>query len=189
LDVSDLEIIKLYRSNKHKGLEVLYGRYKKYVYTIAYNFTGNKEDALDITQEIFVTLFRSLERFDEEFSLLPYIKRIAVNRCLNFKRDEKKQVSLNQTDEDGNEMQNKIPAAQDTEKILIWKDTKKSLENAVMKLTKEERVVVLLRHMKGMKYEEISKVMNVPLGTVKTYIYRARKNLKNYMVEDGLWEV
>ncbi len=57
LDASDATLLKVYRKNKNQGLELLYDRYKKYIYTIAYHYTGNKEDALDLTQEVFLSIF------------------------------------------------------------------------------------------------------------------------------------
>jgi RNA polymerase sigma factor (sigma-70 family) len=188
LDASDATLIKLYKKNKQQGLEILYERYKKYVYTIAYHYTGNKEDALDLTQEVFMSIFKSLDNFKEEFSLLPWVKRITVNKCLNFVRDRKEALSLNQKIEDGIEIQDLIHSSDKTESKTLYRDTKQALENAINNLPKEERMAVILRHMKGMKYEDIAKIMDVPLGTVKTYLHKGRKTIKACMIKDGIWE-
>ena len=189
MEVSDLNIIKIYKRNKHQGLELLYERYKKYVYTIAFRYAGSKEDALDITQEVFVSLFRNMDKFKEEFSILPWIKKITVNRCLNFIRDKKETLSLNKITEEGDEFEAILPSDENTERSILYKDTKKSLETAIKRLPPEERMAVLLRHMKGMKYEEIARVMNVPLGTIKTFLHRGRKILKDDLGKIGIWEV
>lgn len=186
--VSDSGFLTIYKKNKHQGLEILYENYKKYVYTIAYHYAGNKEDALDLTQEVFVAIFKALDNFKEEFSLLPWVKRITVNKCLNFIRDRKEVVSLNQTNENGKEIQDLILSPENTESKTIYQDTKQSLENAIKKLSPEERMAVILRHSKGMKYEEIAKIMNVPLGTVKTLLHRGRKTIKESMIKDCIWE-
>ncbi|WP_425806805.1 RNA polymerase sigma factor [Desulfitobacterium sp. Sab5] len=188
LDASDATLIKVYKKNKHQGLEILYERYKKYVYTIAYHYAGNKEDALDLTQEVFVSIYKSLDSFKEEFSLLPWVKKITVNKCLNFIRDRKEALSLNQAIEDGNEIQDLIHSPDNTESKTLYRDTKQALEDAIKNLPKEERMAIVLRHMKGMKYEEIAKIMDVPLGTVKTYLHRGRKTIKACMIKDGIWE-
>ena len=185
MDVSDASFRKIYNKNKHQGL---YEQYKKYVYTIAYHYAGNKDDALDLTQEVFVSIFKSLDNFKEELSILPWVKRITVNKCLNFIRDKKEAVSLNQTIEDGNEIQDLIPSHENTESKAIYQDTKQSLETAITKLPPQERMAVLLRHMKGMKYEDIARIMDVPLGTVKTLLHRGRKTIKDSMINDGIWE-
>lgn len=188
MDVSDAGFQKIYKKNKHQGLEILYERYKKYVYTIAYHYAGNTDDALDLTQEVFVSIFKSLDNFKEELSILPWVKRITINKCLNFIRDRKEAVSLNQTIDDGNEIQDLLPSHENTESKVQYLDTKKSLETAISKLPPEERMAVILRHMKGMKYEDIAKIMEVPLGTVKTLLHRGRKTIKASMNKDGIWE-
>jgi len=189
LEVSDINILKIYKKDKHQGLELIYERYKKYVYSIAFHYAGVKEDALDITQEVFIALFKSLDNFKEEYSLIPWVKKITVNKCLNFIRDKKETISLNQTTEDGDELQGVIPSDENTENKALFKDTKKSLENSIRKLPGDERMAVILRHMKGMKYEDIAKVMKVPIGTVKTFLYRARKTIKADLIMEGIWEV
>lgn len=188
LNASDATLIKIYRKNKHQGLELLYERYKKYVYSLAYRYAGNKDDAMDLTQEVFVSIYKSLDNFKEDFSLLPWVKKITVNKCLNFLRDRKEALSLNQTLEDGNEIQDLIHSPDNTESKTLYRDTKEALENAIKNLPPEERIAILLRHMKGMKYEEIARIMDVPLGTVKTYLHRGRKTIKACMIKDGIWE-
>lgn len=189
MDVSDAGFQKVYKKNKHQGLEILYERYKKYVYTLAYRYAGNKEDALDLTQEVFVSIFKSLDNFKEELSILPWVKRITVNKCLNFVRDRKEALSLNQTIDDGSEMQDLIRSPETTESKVQYLDTKQALDAAIIKLPPEERMAVILRHMKGMKYEDIARTMDVPLGTLKTLLHRGRKTIKESMVKDGIWEV
>jgi RNA polymerase sigma factor (sigma-70 family) len=188
LAVSDSGFLTIYKKNKHQGLEILYDKYKKYVYTIAYHYAGNQEDALDLTQEVFMAIFKSLDNFKEEYSILPWVKKITVNKCLNFIRDRKEAVSLNLTNEYGKEIQDLIPSPESTENRTLYQDTKQSLEKALKKLLPEERLAVILRHSKGMKYEEIAKIMNVPLGTVKTYLHRGRKTIKESMLKDKIWE-
>lgn len=188
LSERDGTVLKLYRKNKSQGLELIYDRYKKYIYTIAYHYTGNKEDALDLTQEVFLAIFKSLERFDDSFSMLPWIKRITINKCLNYLRDKKEAISLNQPLEEGQEIQDLLLSSSNTEEEVLYFDTKETLTKAIHALPPDERMAIILRHMKGMKYAEIAKVMGVPLGTVKTYLHKGRKNLKSSLNIAGLWE-
>lgn len=189
LEVSDIHIVKTYKKNKHQGMELFYDRYKKYVYTIAYHYTNCKEDALDVTQEVFLSLFKSMDRIREEFSLLPLVKKVTINKCLNFARDKKPSISLNQTNDDGEEMSGMLPGPDNTENKALGKDTRKFLEKAIQSLPPEEKLAIVLRHIKGLKYEEIAKLMHLPLGTVKTHIYRGRKSIKDTLVAQGIWEV
>ena len=97
MEVSDLSIFREYEKNNRRGLELVYGRYKKYVYSIAFHYSGNREDALDITQEVFISVFKAFGSFKEQYSILPWIKKITVNKCLNFLRSRKESISLNET--------------------------------------------------------------------------------------------
>ena len=194
MEVSDITILKIYSRDKHKGLELLYERYKKYIYGIAANYAGSREDALDITQEVFISVFKNLDRFKEGFSLLPWLRRITVNKCLNHITNKKAvnakgMISLNQTNEEGDEMQSLLRSDENTESEVLLKDTKKTLEKAIRLLPDRERMAVILRHMKGMKYEEIASIMDLPIGTVKTFLYRARTTIREKLVNDGVWEV
>lgn len=189
LEVSDLNILKEYKKNNRRGLELLYDRYKKYVYTIAFRYAGNKEDALDITQEVFIAVFKAMDSFKEQFSLLPWIKKITVNKCLNFIRSKRESISLNATTESGDELQNILYSEDVTENTIVCKDTKKLLEDAIRNLPDNIRLAILLRHMKQMKYEEIASCMKLPPGTVKTLIHKGRKVIKETLLKQGIWEV
>lgn len=188
MNTSDAGILKIYQHNKYQGLELLYGRYKKYVYTLAYHYAGNKEDALDLTHEVFVSILKSLDSFKTEFSLLPWIKRITINKCLNFIRDKKVSISLNQASEDELELQDLVHSKENTEDTIVFQDTQQALSKAISLLPPQERMAVILRHFKGMKYEEIAKVMALPLSTVKNSLHRARKTMKVNLENDGLRE-
>lgn len=189
MEVSDLSILKEYKKDNRRGLELVYDRYKKYVYTIAFRYSGNKEDALDITQEVFISVFKAMAGFKEQFSMLPWIKKITVNKCLNFLRSKKENISLNETNESGDELQNIISSDETTDGTVLCKDTKKILEDAIGMLPERERMAVLLRHMKQMKYSEIAGVMKLPPGTVKTLLHNGRKSIKDNLIRQGIWEV
>lgn len=189
MEVSDLNIFKEYQKNNRRGLELIYDRYKKYVYSIAYHYSGNKEDALDITQEVFISVFKAFGSFKEQYSILPWIKKITVNKCLNFLRSRKDSVSLNETTESGDELQSILSSNEVTEASIECKDTKKALEEAIRNLPERQRMAVLLRHMKQMKYDEIASTMKLPPGTVKTLIHNGRAAIKNNLIRHGVWEV
>lgn len=189
LEVSDLTIFKEYQKNSRKGLELLYERYKKYVYSIAFHYSGNREDAMDITQEVFISVFKAFGGFKEQYSILPWIKKITVNKCLNFIRSRRDSVSLNETNEHGDELQNTVCSSDTAEAAIVCRDTKKALEEAIKKLPDKQRMAVLLRHMKQMKYEEIAGTMKLPAGTVKTLIHKGRAAIKENLVKQGVWEL
>jgi RNA polymerase sigma-70 factor (ECF subfamily) len=193
LEASEKKIIKLCKENRREGFELLFKRFENYIYKICKSFTYSKEDALDIMQEVFLKIYKSFESFDAKKSLSPWVKRITVNTCINYKRDNNKRygdVSINVSmDDEKNTFENVISDDINTEDMAIYTDTKKLLENLIRKLPEEVRMAIILKHIEGLSYEKIAKIMNCPEGTVKTYVFRGRKLLKEGLLKKGAWEV
>lgn len=194
LEVSEDRIIKLCKKNKREGFELLFKRYEKYIYSICFRYTYLKDDALDLMQEVFIKIYKAFESFNESMHLSPWIKRITVNTCMNFKRDNKKNSSDVSMESDiGNEGQGEfkdtVSDGRGADDEVIYLDTKKQLEKSISELPESIRMAVILRHIKGLTYKEISQLMDCPEGTVKTYIFRGRKLLKDNLVKKGIWEV
>lgn len=193
MEEPDQKIIKLCKKNKREGFDLLFKKYERYIYSICYSYTYSQNDALDLVQEIFLRIYRNFERVDERKPILPWIKKIAVNTCINFKRDNKNkaaELSINSsiTDENEGTLLDLVPDSGCTEDEVVYLDTKKSLEESIKELPKEVKMAVLLRHIKGLSYNEISELMECPVGTVKTYIFRGKKLLKDSLVKKGVWE-
>lgn len=190
MEHNDQRIVRLCKKDSREGYRMLYENYHRYVYTLCYRSTYHHEDAMDLVQEVFLKAFKGMERFDESKPLQPWIKKIAVNVCVNHSNrkpqneiscDFQEDASLGLTDE-----------AHDDEKpenSIENKETRSIIEKAITQLPGNERTVIILRHFENKSYEEIAKLMACPLGTVKTYIYRARKLLKEALVNQGVWEV
>ncbi|AUG58181.1 MAG TPA: RNA polymerase sigma factor [Ruminiclostridium sp.] len=193
MEASEKKIIKLCKENRREGFELLFKRFENYIYKICKSFTYSKEDALDIMQEVFLKIYKSFESFDAKKSLSPWVKRITVNTCINYKRDNNKRygdVSINVSmDDEKNTFENVISDDINTEDMAIYTDTKKLLENLIRKLPEEVRMAIILKHIEGLSYEKIAKIMNCPEGTVKTYVFRGRKLLKEGLLKKGAWEV
>lgn len=193
MEASEKKIIKLCKENRREGFELLFKRFENYIYKICKNFTYSNEDALDIMQEVFLKIYKSFESFDAQKSLSPWVKRITVNTCINYKRDNIKSysdVSINASmDDENNTFENIISDDSNTEDMAIYTDTKKLLENLIRNLPEEVRMAVILKHIEGLSYEKIAKIMNCPEGTVKTYVFRGRKLLKKGLLKKGAWEV
>lgn len=193
MEVPDQKIIKLCKKNKREGFELLFKRYERYIYTICYSYTYSQQDALDLVQEIFLRIYRSFEKVDEDKPLAPWIKKITVNTCINFKRDNKNkasELSINSsTDENDGTLEDIVPDSGLTEDKVVYLDTKKTLEESIKELPEEVKMAVLLRHIKGLSYNEIAELMSCPVGTIKTYLFRGKKLLKESLVKKGVWEM
>ncbi len=193
VEVPDQKIIKLCKKNKREGFEFLFKKYERYIYSICYSYTYSQQDALDLVQDIFLRIYRNFEKVDERKPVSPWIKKIAVNTCINFKRDNKNkasELSINSsTDENDGTLEDVVPDRGLTEDKVVYLDTKKTLEESIGELPEEVKMAVLLRHIKGLSYNEIAELMSCPVGTVKTYLFRGKKILKESLVKKGVWEM
>ncbi|NLI57879.1 MAG: RNA polymerase sigma factor [Clostridium sp.] len=193
MEASEKKIIKLCKQSRKEGFELLFKKFENYIYKICYSYTYSKEDALDIMQEVFFKIYKSFESFDGKKALSPWVKRITVNTCLNYTRDNSKRcgdVSINRSiDDEKNTFEDIIADGCNTEDRAIYMDTKKLLENSIKELPKEVRMAIILKHLQGLSYEKVAQIMNCPEGTVKTYVFRGRKLLKDRLVKKGVWEV
>ncbi len=170
------------------AFEKLVLEYEKNVYNIALRMTGNSEDASDMTQEAFIKAYNSLQSFrgDSKFSV--WIYRIATNVCLDFLRSKSRRptVSLSVEDNDGEDVQLDVAdESQSPELLLDRQMTRESVRRGLETLSPEYRQILLLREIQGLSYDEISQALGLEVGTVKSRIFRARKKLCAFLLQDG----
>ncbi len=170
------------------AFEKLVLAYEKNIYNIALRMTGNSEDASDMTQEAFIKAYNSLQSFrgDSKFSV--WIYRIATNVCLDFLRSKSRRptVSLSVEDNDGEDVQLDVAdESQSPELLLDRQMTRESVRRGLETLSPEYRQILLLREIQGLSYDEISQALGLEVGTVKSRIFRARKKLCAFLLQDG----
>ena len=170
------------------AFETLVLEYEKNVYNIALRMTGNSEDAADMTQEAFIKAYNSLSAFrgDSKFSVWLY--RIVSNVCLDFLRSKNRRptVSLSVEDDDGEDTQLDVAdESQSPELLLDRKLTRDSVRRGLDSLPPDYRQILLLREMQGLSYDEIAQALGLEVGTVKSRIFRARKKLCTFLIDDG----
>ena len=170
------------------AFETLVLEYEKNVYNIALRMTGNSEDAADMTQEAFIKAYNSLQSFrgDSKFSVWLY--RIVSNVCLDFLRSKNRRptVSLSVEDDDGEDAQLDVAdESQSPELLLDRKLTRDSVRRGLDSLPPDYRQILLLREIQGMSYDEIAQALSLEVGTVKSRIFRARKRLCTFLIDDG----
>ncbi len=184
----EAQIVRSVLEGDVNAFETLVIEYEKNVYAITQRMTGNSEDAADMTQETFIKAYNSLSSFrgDSKFSVWLY--RIATNVCLDFlrSRSRKPAISLSVEDEDGEEDQLEISDESQSPERLLERDlTRDAVRRGLKALAPEYRQILLLREIQGLSYEEISDVLSLETGTVKSRIFRARKRLCAFLLEDG----
>ena len=170
------------------AFETLVLEYEKNVYNIALRMTGNSEDAADMTQEAFIKAYNSLQSFrgDSKFSVWLY--RIVSNVCLDFLRSKNRRptVSLSVEDDDGEDAQLDVAdESQSPELLLDRKLTRDSVRGGIDSLPPDYRQILLLREIQGLSYDEIAQALSLEVGTVKSRIFRARKRLCTFLIDDG----
>ncbi len=170
------------------AFETLVLEYEKNVYNIALRMTGNSEDAADMTQEAFIKAYNSLQSFrgDSKFSVWLY--RIVSNVCLDFLRSKNRRptVSLSVEDDDGEDAQLDVAdESQSPELLLDRKLTRDSVRRGLDSLPPDYRQILLLREIQGLSYDEIAQALSLEVGTVKSRIFRARKRLCAFLIDDG----
>ena len=185
MGTDDQKIVSLCKKNSSEGFDMLYQAYHRYVYTICYRSTYNTEDAKDLLQEVFIKVYRNIGSFAQSKPLLPWIRKITVNVCINHKQRAKTEnLSL-----DLESFRNTVSAEEDIQSTVISGLMLSSVEKAVSTLPANERMAVILRHFDERSYDEIAGLMDRPVGTIKTYLYRGRRMIRDKLKQEGFWEV
>jgi RNA polymerase sigma-70 factor (ECF subfamily) len=157
--------------------------YQKQVYTVAYRFMGNPEDASDLAQEAFVRAFKAIGRFRGEASFKTWIYHIVANVCRDELRKRKKQtiVSIDSpiATDDGYINREQEDWSLAPERIYESKEIQETIQGLLNQLIPEYRQVLVLREIQGFTYEEIATILECSLGTVKSRINRARKAMRD----------
>ncbi len=181
--VEDLDLVKRAIQNDQKAYAELMTRYKDAIYFMLLKMVNNKEDANDLTVEAFGKAFENIEKYRPDFAFSTWLFKIATNNCIDFIRKKRlKTFSIDQTIEgdEGNENRYDIASeGLDPEEKLIKKQKTDLMRNIVDKLPVRYRQLVIMRYFDEKSYEEISVELDLPLGTVKAQLFRARDLLFN----------
>jgi RNA polymerase sigma-70 factor, ECF subfamily len=179
---SDEAVVARVLSGDEDRFGVLVGRYRTRLHSHVTKMIGNREDALDLTQEIFLKVFQALPRFNPEYRFSTWLFRIAANAAIDYlRRKRPKTVPLEIPDP---EAQGRVSSGEystsdlDPFGMLRNVERGRAISQAIADLPLEFRELIALRHFAGLSYEEIAEVKEMPLGTVKNKLFRARAVLK-----------
>jgi RNA polymerase sigma-70 factor (ECF subfamily) len=176
------------QSNDLSAFEELVNLYQNRVYGLCIHLSGNPDDAQDLAQEAFIRAYKALGRFRNEADFGTWIHRITVNVWLNMQRKNngRQAVSLDEPyqSNDGGSLQREV-AALDGDPIqeLEEKEFRGLVRKVLEDLTEEHRAVLVLREIEGYSYEEISRMLNCSLGTVKSRLSRAREVMRRELTK------
>ncbi len=169
-----------------KAYAELMGRYRESLYFMLLKMVNNKEDADDLTIEAFGKAFKSLHQYTPNFAFSTWLFKIATNNCIDFMRKKRVNYSLDKPmdNEEGTGMSINIKADDpDPEQHIIKKEKVKMMREVVDKLKPHYKQLVEMRYFEELSYEEISKILNLPIGTVKAQLFRARELLQHILMK------
>lgn len=180
----DVELVERHRCGDIQAFDEVYGRFGEMVYNLALRLSGNREESADLTQEIFLRIYRHLGSFGGRSTLKTWVFRIAINHCRDrLSRRTPWMQSLDDGAEDGG-----VPIAdpgRGPEELAVAADEGRRVMAGLARIPQVFREAVVLRDLEGLSYEEIAEVLGVRVGTVRSRIARGREQLR-LLLEKGL---
>jgi RNA polymerase sigma-70 factor (ECF subfamily) len=182
---TDEELVEACLAGEESAFDVLLGRWEKRIRGAIYRLVGSDEEARDLCQEAFLKAYKSLRSFKQEARFSSWLYQIALNLCRDRmrRRRGKTMVSLDELEEGGAAMPVAGPTALD---LLQERDTSRLVAQAVESLPGEQREVIILKEYQGLTFLEIAQVLDVPISTVKTRLYRGLDQLRSRLEREGV---
>ncbi|WP_317368075.1 sigma-70 family RNA polymerase sigma factor [uncultured Tyzzerella sp.] len=181
----DIEIVEEILKGNLDAFSQIVDKYEKMIYNLAYRIFNNTSDAEDMTQEIFIKIYKNIYKCEGKQSIKTWVYTIAYNTCIDEvrKRKGKNNISLDiEIEGEENSFSLDVPSDEPTpESALLQKEGFLEIEQAINSLNEINKSLVFLRDIKGFSYNEISEIMGINIGTVKSRLNRARNTLKNML--------
>lgn len=166
--------------------EVLVGAYQQRIYSTLLGMLGNRQDAEDVTQETFLTAFRKLDQFERRSSFYTWLHRIAFNAAIDLQRRKKRTRNRLVSSDVIDTIERAGQQSSSPESIVIANETVTQVQLAMSRLDVERRNIIALRDLQGMDYAEIASMLDIPVGTVRSRLHRARIELRDIMNAMGI---
>ena len=183
----DEVLLKKAMSGDMASFERLIINHEKLVYNACFRIMGDQEDAKDASQEVFIKLYKNIDKCNNLNTFKAWLYRIIHNCCIDLirKKKGKKTLSIDKMlDTPEGEMEQQIKSTElSPEEEYLQKEAASNIQRAITKLSDDYRTLVVLRDIQGLSYEEISAALDIPMGTVKSRISRSRQKLKSLLAE------
>ncbi len=185
-DHSNTALVQKAVQGDREAFNKIVQRYRGQIYGFIFRMVKNREEAEDLVQETFIKAYRALGSFNTEYAFSTWLYKIATNNCIDhFRKRRLKTYSLDKPiqSKDGELARDFPDTAQGPETGLISREKTLQIQKAINSLPEKYKQAILLRHARDKSYEEIAKELDLPLGTVKVRIFRAREMLKKKLKE------
>lgn len=183
--VDEEELVRRARGGDLDAYDGLVRRYQERIYATIYHMTSNHEDANDLAQESFIKAFQALKTFKGGSSFYTWLYRIAVNKTINFlkQRKNRNHMSLNDLDFNAEHDPDLVALISDKtpRRAADLTELQEKLNAAMLKLSEPHRLVVVLHDVQGLSHDEIAKVMDCNIGTVRSRLFYARQQLQGFL--------
>ena len=185
--MEEKDLIEKLKSKDEEAFRYFVDKYKKLVFNTSISIIQNSEDADDLSQEVFIQIFKSIEGFKGKSSLSTWIYRITISKSLEYVRYKKRKKRftylMNLFREDGSTID--IPEFEHPGILLERKEESKILFRSIEKLSENQKTAYILKNIRGLSYKKISEIMKKTSSSIESLIFRAKKNLK-VMIENEL---
>ena len=186
-EVAEDVLVSRARRGDLKSYDALVKRYQERIYATIYHMTSNHEDANDLAQDSFIKAYQALASFKGGSSFYTWLYRIAVNKTINFLKQRKNRTHMSLNDLDFNAEHDPDLMALISHKTprrdAGLNELQEKLNAALLKLSEPHRLVVVLHDVQGQSHEEIAKVMDCNIGTVRSRLFYARQQLQSELVD------
>jgi len=174
-------LISLLKQGDEEAFRVLIRRYQSKLFSVAYGIVLNKEESLEIVQEVFLKIFQKISTFREEARLSTWLYCITINQCLNWRKKWRRKFGLHHHFPARDDAADKPEMGSDEdspETLYEKKELGKIFRKCLRELPEKARTVFVLKEVEGLSYEEIARILKIKQGTVSSRLFYARKRLK-----------
>ena len=180
MNPDDRQIIQAVLNGDSERFGSLVVKYQDRLFNGVARMLGNASDADDVLQDTFLQAFRKLSTFREDSSFYTWVYRIAINAAINLRRRQRRMLTLS----DESQINDRLVTDPELgpEKRLEHSDEVRELQDGLNQLSDEHRNILVLREINGMSYEDISELLDMPIGTVRSRLHRARLQLRDCMI-------
>ena len=187
-DHEDMRNVRAFLAGDASGFEALFDKYREKVYGIAYRFVRNKEDALEVTQEVFLRVHLGLKRFKTNSRFFTWLYRITVNRAIDFARSRKTQplIGLDAAAFEAGAAPGRGPAPAGPAEAAEERELEEKLQEAIAALSPKHRAVFVLHASEDLSYRQIADVLGCNIGTVMSRLFYARRKLAEFLAARGI---
>ena len=185
------EVIEGCKAGDRKAFEKIVLFYQKRVFNYAYRMVGNMDEAKELAQEVFVSVFESIKSLRDEAKFDGWLKQITLNHCRNRWKYLKRRHYFNMESmddpietEDGEVTKSFADPSDTPDTVYEKKMVQEWIQKGLLRLKEDQRELIVLRHLQELSYDEMGKCLNLPEGTVKSKLHRARMDLKEILGRD-----